>query len=291
MFSIIIPLYNKELYIHYSIESVLNQTYNEFELIVVNDGSTDNSLKIVQSISDPRIIIINKLNGGESDARNTGIKVAKQKYITLLDADDLWDATYLFKMKKLIEDYPDASFFGCQLSMMNDNEIKIINQVHTKRGYIENYFKTQRIAPIVSSSSIVVRKECFNSVGYFNTFLKRGADLEMWVRLAKRYKLAFEPAPLSYWRLDVQKSARNIIPPLKNFYLEFNLAAKTHHERLYFLQLAELVMTEILINKKYKYFFYLVVKYNIYVPIIFIKIIIKYILSVINKLGFKINKK
>lgn len=90
-FSIVIPLYNKEKSITTTINSVLNQTCGDFELIIVNDGSTDTSLEIVQSIKDERIRIINQKNGGVSSARNQGIIEAKFDWIAFLDADDLWE--------------------------------------------------------------------------------------------------------------------------------------------------------------------------------------------------------
>ena len=283
MFSVIIPLYNKELHIRYTTESVLSQTYNNFELIVVNDGSTDNSLKIVQAISDPRIEIIDKPNGGESSARNAGIRVAKHKYIALLDADDYWDENFLLTMMKLIGDYPEASVFGCQFYSKNSNTLQILNEVHSKRGIIENYFQAQMLAPVLCSSNIVVKKECFDSIGYFNTKLIRGGDLEMWVRLAKNYKIAFEPKPLSYYIQDSENRACHNIPPLENFYLEDNLTIKPYWERKYCLTLVEWVMSEMLINKKFKNLFSLIIRYNTYTPIAFFNIIKKLVFYKFNQ--------
>jgi len=93
MFSVVIPLYNKERSVKNTIESVLNQTFQDFEVIVVNDGSTDNSLEVVKSFNDERIRIINQKNSGVSSARNRGIKEAKYEWIAFLDADDLWEIT------------------------------------------------------------------------------------------------------------------------------------------------------------------------------------------------------
>ena len=94
MISVVIPLYNKEKYIKRAIESVLNQTFQKFEIIVVNDGSTDKSAEIVQNIKDPRIRLINQKNAGVSAARNRGIQEAKYEYIAFLDADDFWEKIF-----------------------------------------------------------------------------------------------------------------------------------------------------------------------------------------------------
>ena len=244
MYSIIIPLFNKEKSISNTVNSVLRQTYTDFELLIINDGSTDKSLEIINKITDHRIRIINQLNAGESSARNTGIKIAKNEYIALLDADDYWDDKYLEIMKKLVNDFPEASIYGCQLYCVNKNNREIINKLHSKRGIVENYFKDQITAPLVTSSSVIVKKECFDGIGYFNTKLKRGGDLEMWVRLAKNFKIAFEPTPISYYVLDAENRACHNSPPLENFYLEDNFELKPYWERKYFIKFILLLLSE-----------------------------------------------
>lgn len=97
MFSIIIPLYNKEKFIKRALDSILNQSFQEFEIIVVNDGSKDNSEEKVKEVSDPRIKIINQVNAGVSAARNRGAEEAQYKYLAFLDADDIWDKYFCQK--------------------------------------------------------------------------------------------------------------------------------------------------------------------------------------------------
>ena len=100
-FSIIIPLYNKENEMRRTIKSVLAQSYGDFELLIVNDGSTDNSVEIVNEFNDTRIKLLNQANRGVSSARNYGIKSSKHEYIALLDADDFWGKDYLLKLRKI----------------------------------------------------------------------------------------------------------------------------------------------------------------------------------------------
>ncbi len=113
MFSIVIPLYNKPISIQDTLKSVKSQTFDEFELLIINDGSTDNSREKAAEISDSRFRIIDKENGGRSSARNLGIQLAAYSYIAFLDADDIWEPDYLAEQKKLIDDFPQARMWGC----------------------------------------------------------------------------------------------------------------------------------------------------------------------------------
>ena len=134
-FSVIIPLYNKEKSVISTVESVLNQTYPHFELIIVNDGSTDSSLEVVQQFDDPRISIIDKENGGVSSARNVGIRAAKYEYVIPQDADDLWLPFALAEFVELIRNYQQAQVF-CTSSCISEKQFKGFN----KRYYVEDYF-------------------------------------------------------------------------------------------------------------------------------------------------------
>ena len=108
MFSVVMPLFNKEDSVPSTIRSILSQTYSNYELIIINDGSTDLSRERAASFSDPRIQIIDQQNLGVSAARNRGIKAASNPYIAFMDADDIWEPEYLQTQRKLIQDYPEA---------------------------------------------------------------------------------------------------------------------------------------------------------------------------------------
>lgn len=111
-FSVVIPLYNKQNYIKETIKSVLNQTFQDFEIVIVNDGSKDDSVKVVESIQDDRIKLVHQENSGVSVARNMGIKEANAKYIAFLDADDLWLPEFLQTIYELIQNFPDAGLYA-----------------------------------------------------------------------------------------------------------------------------------------------------------------------------------
>ena len=131
-FSIVIPLYNKEKHVARAINSILNQTYQDFEIIIVDDGSTDFSYEEVKKINDPRIKIIRQKNLGVSSARNTGIKEAKNNYIGFLDADDKWKPDFLETIKKLIKDFPGAGAYATSYEIQKENRvlIKQIGRAH-----------------------------------------------------------------------------------------------------------------------------------------------------------------
>lgn len=128
MISVVIPLYNKEKSITTTLQSVIDQTYTDWELIVVNDGSTDNSLAVVKNfvaklpITNHKFQILEQPNGGVSVARNTGLLVAQGEYIAFLDGDDIWEPTYLEEAAQLIHDYPNGAIYGLGMGKMIDGK-------------------------------------------------------------------------------------------------------------------------------------------------------------------------
>ena len=123
MISIVIPLYNKEQYIGACLNSVLSQTYKDFELIVVNDGSSDNSVDIVNMIRDERVQLLSKNNGGPASARNLGVKEAKGEWVVFLDADDIFLPFALEYFIELISKHPGYSYYCCNYMLKTNNEI------------------------------------------------------------------------------------------------------------------------------------------------------------------------
>lgn len=191
MFSVVIPLYNKESTIRRTIESVLNQTYQDFEILVVNDGSTDDSAEIVESVKDPRINVIHQVNQGVSVARNVGIKKAKYNWLALLDGDDRWDARYLGMISSAIKDNPDCIAYCTGYRRISDQgELPRASwkYVPEKRGTINNYFKSSFFSsPVITSSSVCLNRRMLKLIDVERPFpvgAKSGEDLDTWVRLA-----------------------------------------------------------------------------------------------------------
>lgn len=214
MFSIIIPLYNKSAYIEKAIDSVLGQTLNEFELIVVNDGSTDDGLEKVLHYTDNRIRLINQQNSGVSTARNTGVKAAKYDYIAFLDADDWWEPTYLEEMKKLIEDFPEAGIYGSGYFLVKNGQKRIAPigvKTNFKKGFI-NYcqvYANTLCMPLWTGATII-KKSVFSSETGFKPNLRLGEDFDLWIRVALKHPVAFLNKPLANYNQDIDLSNRAV---------------------------------------------------------------------------------
>jgi glycosyltransferase involved in cell wall biosynthesis len=208
MMSIVMPLYNKEKEVERAIQSALNQTFSDFELIVVNDGSTDEGPKIVQSFSDPRIRLINQENAGVSAARNRGIEEVKSDLIAFLDADDEWLPDFLETINRLRNRFSSCSVFATNYFYRNIDGslmptiVRGLPAAHWE-GTFENYFKVaSKSDPPIWSSAVAVKKEAITSICGFPVGVTAGEDLLTWARLASRYKIAYssQPAAIFYLR-------------------------------------------------------------------------------------------
>lgn len=196
--TVVIPLYNKERYIRNTIESVLGQTHPAFELVVVDDGSTDASADIVRSISDDRIRLVSKSNGGVSAARNTGIEAASFEHIAFLDADDRWKADHLQKLAQLIVDFPQAGLYCTAYQFIEPSGERRSPGFHgaEKRGYVPRFFHSmaQGDLLVATASSVCIPKTVFRQVGLFPEGEALGEDQDMWARIALSWPVVFEPA-------------------------------------------------------------------------------------------------
>jgi glycosyltransferase involved in cell wall biosynthesis len=224
MFSVIIPLYNKAPHLEKAIMSVLSQTYKEFEIIIVNDGSTDDSFKqltlICYQLSNDdseslnKIKIVEQDNQGVSTARNNGVKIAKYDYIAFLDADDWWESTFLEEMKCLIEEFPDSGIFGSSYFKVKNGISFAANigvEKEFKKGLI-NYFKvySKTLWMPLSTGATIIPKAIFQSECGFKPQLKLGEDFDLWIRIVTKYSLAFINKPLSNYNQDVELANRAV---------------------------------------------------------------------------------
>lgn len=210
-FSIVMPNYNKEHYIYRTIHSILNQTYKAFELIIVDDGSTDNSNSIIKLFSDSRIKLISQKNQGVSVARNTGIKEAKYSFVAFVDSDDYWYPFYLEKMNQLINKYPNAGAYGCVLEKRKIEKDEIVVSSWDKGTendfIIDNYFHNLLCGGYtLTASSTVIRKEITSLCGVFPVGLKNWEDYDMWIRIALYSNICFTDLVCGIYN-DVANSA------------------------------------------------------------------------------------
>ncbi len=186
-FSVVIPLYNKEHYIEATIRSVLNQTCKDYEVIVVDDGSKDNSLALARKYEGERVRIIAQENQGVSVARNTGILNARGKYIAFLDADDEWRPEYLATIQSLTDKYSESAIFVTAYAVnMGGGKVNYSTRLEPETGCLPSYWLTlAKGYDFVWTSATVMRRDTLVQAGLFKPGEKIGQDLDMWARVAR----------------------------------------------------------------------------------------------------------
>lgn len=196
-FSVLIPLYNKENFVQRTLKSLLEQKFKDFEIIIVNDGSTDKSLEIVKSLKTEKINLLNQQNQGVAAARNNGVEVSKGKWIAFLDADDIWKPEHLQELKNCIDELPKAELVSNAYKIKLERSF-IKTPVYSKNlsegiNYIDNYLEYSFIDPLFWTSSIAVKKEIFEALEGFDEDLKTGEDLDFMIRFSQKYKIGYNP--------------------------------------------------------------------------------------------------
>lgn len=235
MFSIIIPLYNKEKDILTTIDSVLNQSFNIFEVIVVDDSSTDDSLRIVNEINDPRVKVFSKENQGVSCARNYGVQKASFDYFAFLDGDDLWDENYLAEIYNTILEFGNylvfATNYRIQFSDFRYYEPTFVSNVDNDFIIVKDYFYYSKINSILTSSSIIIHKEVVEKIGLFDINLTHGEDLDYWFRITKYFDFIFINKYLMTYRHNSSNRSVSIVPNLsKTVISKYNLSGITNFD-------------------------------------------------------------
>lgn len=193
-FSIVIPLYNKEPHIAETLESVFAQTYQQFEVVVVNDASTDRSREIVENFSDPRIRIIDrdKPGAGGAAARNRGIKEAKYEHIAFLDADDVWKPEHLELMVALIKQFPDAGFYTggwiLDWDKIGQNKNVYSREYSPQKNHkinLTEFLKlgAERACPVCTIVAVVQKKMIQKIGGFPEDKCLYGVDIDTWLRI------------------------------------------------------------------------------------------------------------
>lgn len=218
--SVTIPLYNKASHIRRAVQSVLDQTVDYFELIVVDDGSTDGGADVVKSMIDPRIRIISQANAGVSAARNRGIRESQAELIAFLDADDEWKPTFLETVLRLARQFPQCGAFGTAWEMVEANGRKSAPRYSALpdspwEGMIPDYFPCLlgRNAPLWTSA-IAIPRTTFQVTGLFAEGERLAQDQEMWFRIALKFPIAFSTRTEAvYWMNAENRSCLKAPPP------------------------------------------------------------------------------
>ncbi len=185
--SIVIPNCNHGCYIADAINSLLSQTYPDYEIIVVDDGSTDQSRKIISSFGD-KVRAIYQHNQGLSAARNTGIRAAQGSYIGVLDADDMVEPEFMSTLVSLLESQPDADGIYCGFRFV-DQLNNPLPQIEARTISPDRLYKTLVEGNFLVPESMFVRKYCYDEVGLFDTSLQALEDFDMWLRITSRFKI------------------------------------------------------------------------------------------------------
>jgi glycosyltransferase involved in cell wall biosynthesis len=233
--SVIIPLFNKEKNIVNTLTSVCNQTYSDFEVIIINDGSTDASIKNISVINDDRIQLFSKKNEGVSIARNFGAEKAISNYIVFLDADDYWHPNHLNNLFELINAFPNHLWFASAYEKKRNKQLttKMDSPILEKGkhwiGEVDDFFRYCFKDSLVNSSSVCFKKDFFNSLNGFDAFTTHTEDIDLWIRAALKSPLVFSNKITARHNLDA--SNRSSIKQLQERnYIDFDKFIKDENK-------------------------------------------------------------
>jgi len=206
--SVVVPLYNKKEGILKALNSVFQQTFQPSEIIVINDGSTDGSEKLVEELNLPKVRLINQQNSGVSAARNKGIEEAKGDWIAFLDADDMWKPDFLETIVLLHNSYSSATVLATAYELQDYFDAKkpiVLNKIPFKeeQGILNNYFQVATCShPPICSSAVAIKKEALSQIKNFPVNIKSGEDLLTWARLAINNDIAYSVLPQAVFIQD-----------------------------------------------------------------------------------------
>ena len=217
-FSVIIPLYNKAPYVAKAIGSVLAQTFTDYELVIMDDGSKDDSFDIAKKAinGQSHCRLFRQQNAGVSMARNNAVALSQGEYLCFLDADDWWEPMFLEEMSKMIDAFPEAGIYGTNYTIVNEAKHKTrVASVGVEPGfekgyinYCQVYAKTMYMP--LTSISVAIPRVVFDEMGGFPQGIKLGEDFLLWIRVALKHKVAFLNKPLAYYNQDVDVANRGV---------------------------------------------------------------------------------
>lgn len=201
--SVVITCYNYDKYLERSIESALNQTYCNLEIVIVNDGSTDNSDKVISGyLNNEKVKYIKQANMGQAHAKNVGVLNSTGRYVAFLDADDIWCADKLEKQMVKFRD-KNVGVVYCRAKYVDENNVTFEyemsgNYLQPQRGEVTKWLLYDNF---IQFSSSVVKKECFETMGLFDESLKMGIDWDLWLRISTVYQFDYVEDRLFYYRM------------------------------------------------------------------------------------------
>ncbi len=210
-FSVIIPLYNKADYISECLESALNQSFDDYEIVIVNDGSTDSSVAKVESFTSTKIKLFHQDNLGASNARNNAASFAKGTYIAFLDADDIWKPNHLECIKANINFLPTAGLYANNYAIKYSKTQVLpakldVNLSQSQPMVIDDFFKASMQDTLVWTSAAAINKDKFFDYHRFNTNYATSEDLDLWIRIALKESVVFNPESTMIYNKSIEGS-------------------------------------------------------------------------------------
>jgi len=222
-FSIVIPLYNKQAHIERALDSVFAQTYKHYEIIVIDDGSTDSSYDIVQQVkarrSDVELRIYQQQNAGVAAARNAGVRRAKGHFIAFLDADDSYKPCFLGEIYCLTKKYPHAALFATRYQFVDETagltkRANVRYNSPARRGLLSNYFDSASRGDLpIASSAVCIKKYALEAIKGFPEGENMGEDQSVWCDIALRYPIAYSKRVSSNYYQDSENRLMDEMPP------------------------------------------------------------------------------
>jgi glycosyltransferase involved in cell wall biosynthesis len=211
--SVIIPTYNRSALLRKTIQSVLSQTFQDYEIIVVNNSSTDDSVEMIRSLKDPRIRVFEISNGGViAKSRNLGLRNAQGKYIAFLDDDDMWVPEKLEKQAAYLDKHPEYQMVYSEVWRIDENDVRKelmpINR-KTKEGDLSEELLKGNFIPQLT---VMIRRELLETVGFLNEDpgLRTIEDYEYWLRVGLMYKIGFINEPLGLYRVHSSGMSKSV---------------------------------------------------------------------------------
>lgn len=207
--SVIIPTYNRSQYITQALESVLGQSFRDYEMVVIDDGSTDNTQEVLKKF-EGKIRSIRQDNQGISKTRNRGISETNGAYIAFLDSDDYWAPDKLAEQVKILDSHPKVGIVYGRMPIINERGEKIGMKPAGISG--KNFKELLEVWGDIPTSTVMARRECFDKVGLFDSPLEPMEDIDMWIRIAQFYDLyEIENKALAFYRRHEEQITKNKI--------------------------------------------------------------------------------
>ncbi len=210
--SVLIPVYKGEAFVAKAVQSALNQSFPDVEVVIVNDGSPDDSRRVLEPfMSLPNVRYVEKPNGGVASARNAGLRVATGCYVALLDQDDAWLPNKLERQVALLESRPEVALVHADVTYIGPDDGVLPHDPHFPVKVEGRCFREFFIANPVMACTALVRRSVLDEVGSFDEAIRFSDDYDLWLRIVRRHAVAYVDEPLALYRVHDSNESRKIV--------------------------------------------------------------------------------